>query len=116
MSEDWPDRPGHHLITRGDEDYPELLEQIQGPPQQLYVNGSPDVLHLPAIAIVGSRNPTQGGIRNAFEFARHLGSRGFCIVSGLAQGIGLVSMFPAKVRLCAAKMAIGGGLFIYGTQ
>jgi DNA processing protein len=42
---------------------------------------------MPALAIVGSRNPTQAGVRNAFEFARHLGSAGFCIVSGLAEGI-----------------------------
>jgi DNA processing protein len=37
--------------------------------------------------MVGSRNPTNAGRRNAFEFARHLGASGFCIVSGLAQGI-----------------------------
>ena len=87
MSADWLADPRHHLLRRGDEDFPELLEQIPGPPDELYVNGDPGALHLPAIAIVGSRNPTQGGLQNAFEFARHLGSRGFCIVSGLAQGI-----------------------------
>ena len=87
MTADWLADPSHHLLRRGDEDFPELLEQIPGPPDELYVNGDPGALHLPAIAIVGSRNPTQGGLRNAFEFARHLGSRGFCIVSGLAQGI-----------------------------
>ena len=27
--------------------------------------------------IVGSRNPTEGGMRNAREFARHLAGRGF---------------------------------------
>jgi DNA processing protein len=42
---------------------------------------------MPSIAIVGSRNPTQSGARDAFEFARHLGGAGFCIVSGLAEGI-----------------------------
>ncbi len=87
MTADWLADPRHHLLRRGDEDFPELLEQIPGPPDELYINGDPGALHLPAIAIVGSRNPTHGGLRNAFEFARHLGSRGFCIVSGLAQGI-----------------------------
>ena len=87
MSDAWLEETGHHLIAQGDENYPELLDQIPGPPAQLFVNGDPGVLHMPAIAIVGSRNPTEGGTRNAFEFARHLGSRGFCIVSGLAQGI-----------------------------
>ncbi len=87
MNEEWLQNPLHHLVAPGDEDYPELLEQIPGPPQELYINGDPGVLHMPAIAIVGSRNPTRAGARNAFEFARHLGRSGFCIVSGLAEGI-----------------------------
>ena len=87
MKQEWLKDSGHRIIERGAQDYPDLFEQIQGPPTELYVNGDPDVLQLPAIAIVGSRNPTQGGARNAFEFARHLGSIGFCIVSGLAEGI-----------------------------
>ena len=87
MSADWLADPGHKLLRPGDDDFPELLEQIPAPPEQLFVNGDPAALHLPAIAIVGSRNPTQGGLRNAFEFAKHLGRQGFCIVSGLAQGI-----------------------------
>jgi DNA processing protein len=84
---EWLQHENHHLIGLGDDAYPELLAGIAGPPPQIYVNGDPEVLHLPALAIVGSRNPTTGGARNAFEFARHLGETGFCIVSGLAQGI-----------------------------
>ncbi len=74
-------------IEFGSEDYPELLGQLTDRPERLYVRGDPECLHLPALAIVGSRNPTAGGLRNAREFARHLGRSGFCIVSGLAQGI-----------------------------
>jgi DNA processing protein len=84
---EWLEGENHHLIRLGDDAYPELLATIAGPPAQLYVNGNPEILHLPALAIVGSRNPTTGGAQNAFEFARHLGETGFCIVSGLAQGI-----------------------------
>jgi DNA processing protein len=84
---EWLEDENHHLIRLGDDAYPELLAETAGPPAQLYVNGNPEVLHLPALAIVGSRNPTAGGAQNAFEFARHLGRAGFCIVSGLAQGI-----------------------------
>ena len=87
MDTAWLEDPRHRIIGRGTEDYPELLEQIPGPPAELYVNGDPAALQLPAIAIVGSRNPTRGGARNAFEFAKHLGRSGFCIVSGLAEGI-----------------------------
>ena len=83
----WLRDRAHHKIVRGDDAFPQLLEQIPGPPHLLYVDGDPESLHLPAIAIVGSRNPTRGGERNAFEFAEHLASVGFTIVSGLAQGI-----------------------------
>ena len=84
---EWLQPDNHRLVRIGDADYPELLAGIPGPPDQLYVIGDPGCLHLPALAIVGSRNPTAGGKQNAFEFARHLGATGFCIVSGLAQGI-----------------------------
>ena len=84
---EWLQQADHHLVSPGDADYPELLAGIPGPPERLYVIGDPGYLHLPALAIVGSRNPTAGGKQNAYEFARHLGASGFCIVSGLAQGI-----------------------------
>ena len=84
---EWLQQENHHLLRLGDDRYPELLAGIAGPPERLFVIGDPEVLHLPALAIVGSRNPTQGGAQNAFEFARHLAGAGFCIVSGLAQGI-----------------------------
>ena len=84
---DWLAKPGHHLVSWDDEDYPSMLREMPGPPLLLYVNGDSSLLQLPALAIVGSRNPTQGGARNAQEFARHLARRGFVIVSGMAQGI-----------------------------
>jgi len=87
LESEWLQGPGHHRVRMGDDAYPELLAQIPGPPSCLYINGDPELLHLPALAIVGSRNPTSAGNQNAFEFARHLGNSGFCIVSGLAQGI-----------------------------
>jgi DNA processing protein len=63
------------------------MREMTGAPTLLYVTGDCAALNLPSLAIVGSRNPTRGGAQNAYEFARHLGSNGFCIVSGLAQGI-----------------------------
>ncbi len=84
---EWAGAPCHHIVDSKSSDFPELLQQISGPPQRLYIEGNKDALHLPALAIVGSRNPTQGGKQNAYEFAKYLGQSGFCIVSGLAQGI-----------------------------
>ena len=83
----WLDHDAHHLVAWGEESYPEMFTQIPGPPLMLYVNGDIEAMHLPALAIIGSRNPTEGGARNAHNFAKHLASHGFAIVSGLAQGI-----------------------------
>jgi len=83
----WAEKPNHHIIDSTSDDLPDLLQQIPGPPERLFVVGNKDALHLPALAIVGSRNPTRGGRQNAYEFAKYLGRSGFCIVSGLAQGI-----------------------------
>jgi DNA processing protein len=131
MNEDWLSQPCHHLLGRGDAEFPELLERIGSSPDQIHVNGDPGILSLPAIAIVGSRNPTEGGVRNAYNFARHLGSRGFCIVSGLAQGIdtaahrgaldadaptvavlghGIDRVYPAQNRELARLIAARGAL------
>ena len=128
---DWLREPMHRVLCRDDDSFPELLSQIPGPPETLWVDGDAELLQLPALAIVGSRNPTQGGARNAFEFARHLGSRGFCIVSGLAQGVdaaahrgaldagaptiaflghGIDLVYPAANRKLAREIARRGAL------
>ena len=110
MTEEWSQDAQNHIITRGDDNYPDLFEQIQRPPSLLYVRGDPGLLHLPALAIVGSRNPTSGGARNAFEFARHLGSCGFCIVSGLAEGIDTAAHRGALDAGAATVAFLGHGI------
>jgi DNA processing protein len=83
----WLDDDSHNLVGFGQDHYPELLSQIPAPPLLLYVNGDVGALHLPSLAVIGSRNPTRGGLRNSVEFARYLAQQGFAIVSGLAEGI-----------------------------
>ena len=83
----WLEEPGNRIINSDSDDYPDLLQRIPDPPTLLYMVGNNEALHMPALSIVGSRNPTRGGKENAYEFAKHLGQCGFCIVSGLAQGI-----------------------------
>ena len=107
---EWLKQKNHHLVRMGDADYPELLAEIPGPPQQLYVIGDLECLHLPALAIVGSRNPTAGGKQNAFEFARHLGATGFCIVSGLAQGIDAAAHRGALAAEAPTVAFLGHGI------
>ena len=129
--QEWLEDDAHNVITLGDDDYPAMLAEIAGPPKRLYVHGDIGALHLPALAIIGSRNPTHGGERNAREFARHLAARGFVIVSGMAQGIdaaahrgaldaggktvaflgtGIDRVYPAVNRELAHEIAATGAL------
>lgn len=84
---EWLGADDHHLLCYGEPGYPRALLQIGNPPPVLFVAGDPDILDHPALAIVGSRNPTAVGRENAESFAEHLAGCGLVIVSGLAVGI-----------------------------
>ncbi len=107
---DWMAIEGNHLIPLSSKDYPELLRQIRGWPPVLYLKGNPDALHLPTLAIVGSRNPTRGGAENAVQFAKHLGQCGFAIVSGLAQGIDSAAHRGALAAGAQTLAVLGHGI------
>jgi DNA processing protein len=83
----WTRMPGHHVVTLADEGYPRLLLEIADPPPLLYAAGSLELLQRASLAVVGSRNATAQGERNAESFARALSDAGFAVVSGLALGI-----------------------------
>lgn len=128
---EWLDGPHRSLIGLGDPRYPELLAAIDDPPLALFVAGDADVLSLPQLAIVGSRNPTAAGKETATAFARHLAGCGLSIASGLASGIdgaahrgalaasgatvavcgtGLATVYPAHHRELAGEIARSGAL------
>ncbi|NIL93910.1 MAG: DNA-protecting protein DprA [Woeseiaceae bacterium] len=110
MDDEWLRSVDNHILSRGGPNFPELLERIPRPPDRLYVKGDPDLLHMPALAIVGSRNPTEAGRRTAYEFARHLGAAGFCIVSGLAEGIDTAAHRGALDAGAATVAFLGHGI------
>ncbi len=83
----WMERPGHHLVTAQSAAYPEMLREIPDPPIVLYAIGRTELLQRPCLAIVGSRNCTPQGARDARTFAQELSKAGLCIASGLALGI-----------------------------
>jgi DNA processing protein len=84
---DWLQSGSHNLIHWQDEHYPPLLKETGHSPPVLFVDGNPELLCMPQIAIVGSRNATAGGRETALEFAAHLAKAGLTITSGLAAGI-----------------------------
>ena len=78
------------MICLADADYPVSLLAIEDPPLVLYALGPHGATlrsATPAIAIVGSRNPTPQGAINARQFAKAFAQTGVCVVSGLALGI-----------------------------
>ena len=75
------------VLTASSPHYPLLLAQIPAAPTVLYVRGNTTVLHLPQLAMVGSRNASATGLDIAHEFAVALAQQGLAITSGLALGI-----------------------------
>lgn len=78
---------GVDFIALGETTYPPMLKQIDSKPPILAVQGRPDVLQQPMIAIVGSRNASAAGLAFTDRLARVLGDAGYVVVSGLARGI-----------------------------
>lgn len=81
------EHPDHSVLFSTDAAYPATLSEISRPPPVLFLKGDPSLLSTPQLAIIGSRNPTPGGIENAGAFAANLAGCGLTITSGLASGI-----------------------------
>ncbi|MEO0949386.1 MAG: DNA-processing protein DprA, partial [Cyanobacteria bacterium J06641_5] len=77
--------------TPADAEYPRLLAEIPGPPPLLHYRGTVDRTELtgarPAVAIVGTRDPSEYGRRWTRRLATTLAQHGFTVVSGMAAGI-----------------------------
>ncbi|MES1927101.1 DNA-processing protein DprA [Salinisphaera sp. T31B1] len=139
-AEQWLAEPHHELISREHPHYPQALAELDPSPLWLFANGDTDLLRYPAIAIVGSRNPTPAGLDAAREFGGALAAAGLVVVSGLARGIdaaahegalaadgmtiavcgtGLDRVYPAINKPLAERIAADGLLlseFALGTQ
>jgi DNA processing protein len=122
-----------HLVPWGDPRYPARLAAIPDAPLLLFIEGDPDVLAWPQLAIVGSRNPTGLGRETATHFAAHLARAGLVITSGLALGIdaaahrgalaagghtvavmgrGLDAIYPRENEELAARVVASGGALV----
>lgn len=83
----WLEAADRHVLLWTDLRYPQSLRDAPGAPPLLFALGDPAWLRQPQLAIVGSRNPSAGGLQTAEEFAEHLARAGLVITSGLAMGI-----------------------------
>ncbi|MBB5022693.1 DNA-processing protein DprA [Desulfurispira natronophila] len=99
---------GVWVLTLDDEQYPSRLRHIADPPLILYGRGA-----LPghsALAMVGSRGPTEYGKMVARKLAAELGEAGLCIVSGLARGIDSVAHQAASGTKGSTVAVMGCGI------
>jgi len=72
--------------------YPATLRDLRHPPAVLYATRlAPLLTDHPAVAIVGSRRPSEYGRTMAQRIARGLGAAGVQVVSGLALGVDAVA-------------------------
>lgn len=107
---DWTRQPGNRVIPLPSPDYPPLLREIPDPPPLLYVRGDATALHLPQIAIVGTRKPSADGRRTARRLAGELAGIGYHITSGLALGIDTASHQGALEAEGRTIAVLGSGL------
>jgi DNA processing protein len=76
------------FIVHGTIDYPQPLRDARYPVQFLYYRGNLDLLSMPArVALVGTREASEDGVKRARKLARQLVSDEVVVVSGLAKGI-----------------------------
>ena len=73
----------------------------------MFVDGDPGSLWQPQIAVIGSRNPTAGGLDHARDFAATLARQGMTITSGLASGIDRAA-HVAALDVGALTIAVNG--------
>jgi DNA processing protein len=107
---DWAAGPGHAIVTLADETYPRALLEISDPPGLLYALGRTELLRRPALAVVGSRNGTAQGERNAENFAKALSDAGLSIVSGLALGIDAAAHRGGLAGAASTIAVLGTGI------
>jgi DNA processing protein len=125
---------GFQVLPLSDRAYPENLRVIENRPPLLFVAGSLTPADRRAVAVIGTRQPTDVGRELARSTAEALARAGFTVVAGLATGIdaeahravlglpggsartlavlgtGLAVVYPAEHAELQAEIAAKGGL------
>jgi DNA processing protein len=73
-------------FERGQAGYPAVLEELEQPPEILYVMGDPEILKTQRMGIIGARRATSFGIAAAQMAGRVCAESGVTVVSGGALG------------------------------
>ncbi len=98
------------VLTYWDEAYPQRLKKIYDPPAFLFYKGNIALLNEIAIAIVGTRTPTNYGKLVTEKFASILAQNNFCIISGFARGVDSIGHRVALKYPSSTIAVLGNGL------
>lgn len=101
---------GFQIITYWDENYPEMLKEIDNPPLLLYVWGSLQPSDSTIFAVVGTRRCTEYGKYATEYFTKGFVDSGMIIASGLATGIDTYSHLTALKNGGITYAVIASGL------
>jgi len=100
----------HRALTCLDPDYPPLLREIPDPPVVLWMQGQADILGLPAVAVVGSRDALPASLSIARTLGRELAKAGLVVVSGMARGVDGAAHLGALDETGRTIAVLGSGL------
>lgn len=121
------------FVALCDKEYPQKLKEIIDAPPGLFYKGNISNLNsLKHVAIVGTRNPTNYGIKISGKISSLLSERNIVVVSGLASGVdtsahigaikngrtaavvgtGLDTVFPSENKQLAEEMVMQGGVIV----
>ena len=101
---------GAKFLTPADQAWPQTLSDLAAPPIALVVKGDPAFLTGDSLAIVGTRNPTQYGVRIAQDFAAGFVDREWSIISGGAYGVDAAAHKGALVAEGVTVAVIASGI------
>jgi len=106
------DSIGAFVISRDDPDWPTSLDDLGAPPIALIGRGVRSALSSfqESISIVGTRNPTEYGVRVAGDFAAGAVDRGWSVISGGAFGIDSAAHRGALLAEGKTIAILGGGV------
>ncbi|AOS71617.1 DNA-processing protein DprA [Streptococcus gordonii] len=95
-----------------DDIYPWDLSEIYNPPALLFYQGNIDLLELPKVAVVGSRDSSKLGNQSVQRIIKELNNE-LIIVSGLARGIDTAAHMAALQNGGRTIAVIGTGLDVF---
>lgn len=89
------------------------LTRAPSVPKLAYLRGNQELLRTrPSVGIVGTRKPSQIGLKRAFDYAAALSSAGCLVVSGGALGIDLAAHQGALSVGCETLVVLGDPVYV----